>query len=130
MIHKLTLFLKKLFYGKKGEPYDYYGRITRFKVGTRPAKMKYVDSDAWDVRNDILQLQYLKEHFSGGVLWDIGACHGEYGILASTLLKDKKDRIFCFEPDRSALASLRENLDLNGLTDYVGVFPLAVSERR
>lgn len=122
--------LKKVLYGRKGEPYDYYGHITRFKIGTRPARMKYIHSDAWDVRNDILQLQYLKENFSeNGVLWDIGACNGEYGILAATLLKDKKNKIFCFEPDRSALGDLRDNLALNDLENAITVFPVAISDR-
>jgi FkbM family methyltransferase len=131
MMHNIVRFLKRLFYGKGGEPYNYYGNIARFRVGTRPFKLKYVDSKDWDVRNDVLQLQYLKQHFSdNGVLWDIGACNGEYGILASTLLKDKKGKIFCFEPDNSAMESLKDNLRLNGLSDCVGVFPLAVSDTK
>jgi FkbM family methyltransferase len=129
MMHNIVRLLKRLFYGKKGEPYNYYGKVTRFKVGTRPFKLKYIDSKAWDVRNDVLQLQYLKQHFSDdGVLWDIGACHGEYSILASTLLKDKKGKVFCFEPDTSAMAILKDNLRLNGLSDTVRTSPLAVSD--
>jgi FkbM family methyltransferase len=128
--YKIVNQVKSLLYGNKGEPYTYFDHTLRFKVGTRPARMKYIDSEYWDVRNDLLQLAYLKEIFTQDcVLWDIGACYGEYGIIVATMLENKANKVFCFEPDEVAARVLKENLRLNGLEQAVTVFESAVGEK-
>lgn len=124
----LVRLLKNLFFNNSGEPYSFYGKKYWFIPGTRPHRLKYENSKDWDVRNDILQLKLLSSLVNDNtVIWDIGACYGEYAILSSCFYHNPTGKIICFEPDKRSRETLQKNLTLNNLHGKVSIKPFAVA---
>ena len=64
---------------------------------------------------------------SGETIYEIGANIGQYGRYAA--LRNTKDlRVICFEPESANYAALNENIMLNGLSDCVTAYPMAIGE--
>jgi len=64
----------------------------------------------------------------GDVLYDIGANIGQYGLYAARRLKGDC-RVFAFEPEALNYARLNQNIVLNGLSDCMTAYCLAVTDR-
>ena len=64
----------------------------------------------------------------GDVFYDVGANVGFFSLLAAKLV-GSSGRVYCFEPQPSAIAQLRANLGLNGFTNYE-VIEAAVADQR
>ena len=65
--------IKRLWYGSRGEPYHINGRKLYFQEGSRPTRRKYLNSDNWVNRNEILQYDYIQDNLKkDSVFWDIG----------------------------------------------------------
>lgn len=63
---------------------------------------------------------------NGAVLWDIGANVGLYSVYAA---KQRKCRVWAFEPSVFNLEWLARNVFLNEMSDRVCLVPLAFSDR-
>lgn len=110
-----------------GEPYSFKNKKLHFSVGSRPVRMKYIDSDNDIVRNDVLQIQYFQKNIKDNdVLWDIGSHHGHYSIFAASLVNGN-NQVFSFEPDAAARAVQRKNIDLNKFGQKIKLFDFAMS---
>jgi FkbM family methyltransferase len=119
---------KRLAYGSRGEPYVMGPHRVRFIVGTRPIRLKYVDAKETVSRNDARQVQFfLNQLRPGQTVYDIGAHYGEYAVLLAALV-GPQGRVVSFEPDVAAQPVLRDNLRLNGFTDWVRVESCAISD--
>lgn len=66
----------------------------------------------------------------GGLFLDIGANAGIYSLTAARALAEsgQPGGVICVEPNPTMLARLSTNLALNGFSEKVQVFPLALSE--
>lgn len=66
----------------------------------------------------------------GGLFLDIGANAGIYSLTAARALAEsgKPGGVMCVEPNPTMLARLNTNLALNGFSEQVRVFPLALSD--
>jgi FkbM family methyltransferase len=60
------------------------------------------------------------------VFFDIGANEGIFSIYAAC--KNKKLQVYCFEPEYSNLALLKENVLENNLSDRVNIFSVGMSD--
>jgi len=117
---------KHLYYGNSGEPIRYGKHDLRYVPGTRPVRLKYVNSPNGTVRNDAKQISFFLEQLKpGDFVLDIGGNVGQYAVLFASLVS-VAGQIISFEPDRSARVVLEKNLSLNGLSDRVVVEPLAL----
>jgi FkbM family methyltransferase len=126
--HSLATAIKKIIY-PRGEHYYFSGNRIRFQVGSRPLKRKYINSESWVVRNELLQLEYFEKHYrKGDVIWDLGAHFGEYSLFAASM-NSAKDRVFAFEPDQDALKVFRKNISLNRFEDKIFVSELVIDEK-
>ena len=126
--HKFVLALKRLIYGKRGEPYAIVGRSLRYIPGTRPVRMSYVSSSNDNNRYDVLQIRLLAEHLrEGDTAIDIGAHCGQYCILMAAMC-GAAGTVVAFEPDHHARKILMQNLDLNSGIKRPMVEALAVSD--
>lgn len=111
--HQFVKGIKRLIYGRRGEPYRIEGHELRFLPGTRPVRMRYVNSKNPVVRYDALQIQLLsKELRPGDTAVDIGAHWGSYSLLMAAKC-GKTGQVVAFEPDPHAREILKQNLDLN-----------------
>lgn len=127
--HDVARFVKQIIFGQKGEPYTFQNTILRFLSGSRPIKLKYINSKSPVTRNEVLQIKYFSENFKpSDVLWDIGSHHGHYSIFGSSIVEGKNN-IFSFEPDTAALSTQKKNIELNKFQDKIKVFNLAVSDK-
>ncbi len=118
--------IKHLYYGSSGEPIRYGQHDLRYVPGTRPVRLKYVNSPNGTVRNDAKQISlFLEQLKPGHFVLDIGGNVGQYSVLFASLVS-ATGQIISFEPDRSARAVLEKNLSLNGLSDRVVVEALAL----
>ncbi|MFZ4121140.1 MAG: FkbM family methyltransferase [Caulobacterales bacterium] len=61
---------------------------------------------------------------TSAVFWDIGANVGLYAIYAAK----KGHRVIAFEPAASTLAVLTRNIELNGVSDQVAAYGIALSD--
>jgi FkbM family methyltransferase len=59
------------------------------------------------------------------VLWDIGANVGLYAIFAAK----RGVRVLAFEPAASTMAALTRNIELNGVSDKVAAYGVALSDQ-
>ena len=71
-------------------------------------------------------LEWIDSMSEGAVLWDIGANVGLYSIYAA---KQKKSRVFAFEPSVFNLEILVRNISANHLESVITIFPLALSDQ-
>jgi FkbM family methyltransferase len=111
--HRLVLALKRLLYGRCGEPYRIEGHTLRYMPGTRPVRLRYVHSRNSVVRYDALQVQLLSSHLAeGDTAIDIGAHCGQYSILMAAMC-GRTGHVVAFEPDPYAREVLMKNLALN-----------------
>lgn len=109
----MVKLLKRLAYGRTGEPYQIANRTLRYLPGTRPIRPRYVHSSNEVNRYDALQIQLLSEHLNeGDTAIDIGAHYGVFTVLMAAMC-GLSGRIVAFEPDPYARAVLEKNLDLN-----------------
>ena len=117
---------KRLYYGSCGEPIQYGKHNLRYVPGTRPVRLKYVNSPNGTVRNDAKQISFFLEQLKlGDFVLDIGGHVGQYAVLFASLVSDA-GQIISFEPDQSAREILEQNLVLNNLSGRVIVEPLAL----
>jgi len=75
------------------------------------------------------ELGYLERVLSPGKTFiDVGACYGIYTLAASKIV-GKEGRVIAFEPATRAFRVLRENIELNSLTNVLS-YPLALTEKK
>ncbi len=111
--HALARRVKNLLYRRRGEPYRIAGRTLRYLPGSRPVRLAYLDSPNDNVRFDALQVDMLSRGIrSGDVVLDVGAHHGQYGILMAAFA-GAAGTVVCFEPDPYARVMLERNVALN-----------------
>jgi FkbM family methyltransferase len=111
--HRFVLGLKRAVYGARGEPYRIAGHMLRYIPGTRPVRMRYVNSRSSNARYDALQVVWLTNHLSeGDTAFDVGAHFGEYSILMAAQC-GQTGHVVVFEPDPYAREFLAKNLALN-----------------
>ena len=60
-----------------------------------------------------------------GVLWDVGANIGLYSLYAAAL----GHRVVAFEPSAATFSALCRNIEINGMSDSVLSFCIALSDR-
>ncbi len=124
--HGLAKIAKRLLY-PYGESYEFAGKKLSFQVGSRPIRRKYIDSDNYIVRNDVLQIEFFEKNFgSRDVLWDIGSHHGHYSIFAAAVAAGNS-QVYSFEPDRDAARVQMANIIKNKLDRKISLRNLAVS---
>lgn len=120
---------KRLWYRERGEPIHYGPHKLRYVPGTRPARLKYVNSPDVTVRNDVTQIIFFLENVKpGDFVLDIGGHVGQYAVLLGSLVLDG-GRVISFEPDPKARETLRANLQLNTLGDRVELESLALFDQ-
>ncbi len=64
----------------------------------------------------------------GDTVYDIGANIGQYALYAAKRLGGEV-RVLAFEPEALNFAKLNRNIVLNGLTETVVAYPIAISDR-
>ena len=127
--HKSITEAKKLWYGDRGEPIQYREHKLRYLPGTRPVRLKYLDSPDVTVRNDVRQINFFLENVKkGDFVLDIGGHFGQYAVLLGSLVSSS-GRVITFEPDPGARKTLLENLDLNGFRDRVEIETVALFDQ-
>jgi FkbM family methyltransferase len=105
--------LKRLTYGRSGEPYLFNGQCLRFMAGSRPVKTIYKTSTNVNVRYDALQVELVqKVVMPGDTVIDIGAHKGQYSVLMSAR-SGPTGEVIAFEPDPVAAVGLQGNFALN-----------------
>ncbi len=111
--HALILKLKRLYYGKRGEPYRINGHTLRYMPGSRLVRLKYRDSQNAVTRNDACQVELIANRVKqGDLVLDVGAHAGAYAILMSACA-GPNGQVISFEPDPYAREQLLANLKLN-----------------
>lgn len=111
--HEIALTVKRLVYGRHGEPYRIAGHTLRYLPGTRPVRLRHLHSKNGVARYDALQIQLLSTSLvAGDTAIDIGAHCGQYTILMAALC-GQSGRVVAFEPDPQARKMLLQNLHLN-----------------
>ena len=55
--HQAATLLKQLIYGRRGEPYRIGGRTLRYLPGTRPVRLRYINSPNEISKYDAMQVQ-------------------------------------------------------------------------
>lgn len=74
-----------------------------------------------------LTIKWIDSFDKEDVLWDIGANVGVYSIYAGAAAGLQK--VFSFEPSLSNIAVFSKNIELNGLSDVISAFPVALSDK-
>jgi FkbM family methyltransferase len=127
--HRGVTQAKRLWYGDRGEPIQYREHKLRYVSGTRPVRLKYIDSPDLTVRNDVRQIGFFLDNVkSGDFALDIGGHFGQYAVLLASLVSDS-GRVITFEPDKEARKTLRANLDLNGFGERVAIESVALFDQ-
>lgn len=125
----LVVAVKRLLWGRRGEPISYGAHRLRYIPGTRPVRLMYADTANQVNRNDALQIRmFLTGVRPGDTVLDVGGHCGQYAVLLGTLV-GPQGRVVTFEPNASARAALLQNLVLNGLENTVVVEQFALFER-
>jgi FkbM family methyltransferase len=128
MFHNSVISLKRLYYGNRGEPINYGEHRLLFVPGTRPVRLKYLDSPNGTVRNDAKQIKFFLDQVKpGDFVLDIGGNVGQYAVLFASLVTERGS-VTSFEPDDSSRALLKKNLALNGFDGRVTVEEIALSD--
>jgi FkbM family methyltransferase len=129
VLHTSVTRAKELWYGDRGEPIQYGPHRLRYVPGTRPVRLRYMDSPDAVVRNDALQIAFFLDHVKpGDLMLDIGGHFGQYAVLFASLVSDS-GLVITFEPDREAKATLRQNVVLNGFSERVEIESLALFDQ-
>jgi FkbM family methyltransferase len=111
--HKIVLAIKRLIYGRRGEPYRIEGHTLRYMPGTRPVRLRYINSQNGVNRYDALQIQLFSKHLAeGDTVVDIGAHCGQYSLIMAAMC-GQTGSVVAFEPDPYAREKLMHNLSLN-----------------
>lgn len=84
-------------------------------------RVRYENAFEPEIRKEFLRLA--SQH---GNIIDVGANIGYYSVLGATVIGPQK-HVFAFEPQVGVANKLRQNLELNGLSN-VTVFPMALSD--
>ena len=71
-------------------------------------------------------LNWIDQMKEGSIVWDIGANVGLYSIY---MAKNKKCKVFAFEPSVFNLELLARNIFLNKLSNVINIVPLAFSDK-
>ncbi|HWN11860.1 MAG TPA: FkbM family methyltransferase [Pyrinomonadaceae bacterium] len=126
--HSTVISAKNYWYGRRGEPITYGQHRLRYIPGTRPVRLKYVDSTDLVVRNDARQLQFFVERVKpGNFVMDIGGNAGQYAVLFSSLV-GPSGKVISFEPDPAHRSVLIKNLELNRFASRALVEEFALSD--
>lgn len=126
--HAAALAVKRLLYSRRGEPYRIDGHTLRYRPGSRPVRLSYLDSPNDNVRYDALQIDALRRGVRpGDTVIDIGAHYGQYAILMSAFA-GPTGTVLAFEPDPYARAVLEQNVALNPSLRSPRVEALALSD--
>ena len=72
-------------------------------------------------------LEWIETIPEGSVLWDVGANVGLYSIYAA---KQRKCRVYAFEPSVLNLEVLARNIYANNLQDLITIVPVALTDER
>lgn len=124
----VVTLIKKIIYGKRGEPFYVGNKTLYYAPGTRPIKFKYINSTDITVRNDVKQMKYFIDNIKpGDFVLDIGGHVGQYAVLFAALVSET-GKVVTFEPDNTAKKILYENLRKNNFTDRVSVEDIALSD--
>ena len=92
-------WVKRVLYGRRGEPYRVEGHTLRYLPGTRPVRLRYSRSQNGVARYDALQVAWLSNHLTeGDIAVDIGAHYGIYSILMAAKC-GHTGHVVAFEPD-------------------------------
>ena len=127
--HRAVTGAKKLWYGGRGEPIQYGRHMLRYVPGTRPVRLKYLNSPDVTTSNDVRQIKFFLENIQpGDFVLDVGGHYGQYAVLFASLVSDT-GRAITFEPDPAARELLRKNLALNGCADRVEIESVALFDR-
>lgn len=125
-VNKGVAEAKRILFGRRGDPIRYGDHKLRYVPGTRPVRLKYLNSTDATVRNDVLQINFFLERVKpGDMVLDIGGHFGQYAVLLAALAGET-GRVLTFEPDPAAQKVLRQNLALNKLTERVKVESVAL----
>ena len=126
--HNAVMTAKKIWYGGRGEAITYGRHRLRYVPGTRPVRLKYVDSTDVIVRNDAKQVKFFLERVKpGDFVLDVGGNVGQYAVLFSSLVAPS-GKVITFEPDAQHRNILRRNLELNSVARQVVVEDIALSD--
>jgi FkbM family methyltransferase len=127
--HRTVTSAKKLWYGNRGEPIRYGQHTLRYVPGTRPVRLKYLNSPDVTSSNDARQINFFLQNVqSGDFVLDVGGHYGQYAVLFASLVSET-GRVITFEPDAAARELLHENLVLNGCAQRVEIESLALFDR-
>lgn len=73
-------------------------------------------------------LDWLRQYpKAGDTIWDIGACIGTFALYAAL---DPGVKVLAFEPQATNFGLLNEHIFLNGLTDRVSAYCIALSDKQ
>jgi FkbM family methyltransferase len=113
MWHKPVSAVKRIVYGRRGEPYHFSGATVRFVPGTRPVRSRYATSNNAVNRYDALQIIWLDQHLKeGDTVIDVGAhCGGISALMAAKC--GQTGKVVSFEPDPYPRAMLLRTFALN-----------------
>jgi FkbM family methyltransferase len=111
--HRFILRVKRVLYGRRGEPYRVDEHTLRYLPGTRPVRLHYSRSQNGVARYDALQVAWFSNHLTeGDIAVDIGAHCGVYSILMAAKC-GHTGHVVAFEPDPRSREMLVKNLNLN-----------------
>ncbi len=128
--HRKVIEAKRLWYRDRGEPIQYGEHKLRYLPGTRPVRLRYIDSPDVTVRNDVRQIKFFLDNArSGDSVLDVGGHFGQYAVLFAALVSDS-GRVISFEPDPAAREILLQNLELNGFANRVEIESLALFDKK
>lgn len=129
LIHRAIVLAKKIVYLGRGEPFTLGSHRLRYVPGTRPVRLRYIDSPDEVVRNDAMQLRFFTENIvEGSLILDVGGHCGEYAVLFAALAGPGAE-VVTFEPDTMAQPTLRRNIALNNFASRIRIEQLAVFDR-
>jgi FkbM family methyltransferase len=129
IVDRVLVKAKGILYHGRGEPITYGAHLLRYIPGTRPPRMKYLETGDATTRNELRQIEFfLKNVRPGDVALDVGGHAGQYAVLLGSLTGNE-GRVFSFEPDATARSFLVRNIELNKLEGRVSVEPVALSDR-
>lgn len=78
-------------------------------VGTS-AQLRYMTKDRLVIESDLTENLSHYQIRTSGVLWDVGACVGNFSIIASSNFP----KVYAFEPDGFTFSSLIKNIHFSG----------------
>jgi FkbM family methyltransferase len=126
--HATVIRLKRLIYGRRGEPFTVGNHVLRYTPGTRPVRARYATSPNDNVRYDALQVRMFAEGLrEGDTAIDVGAHAGQYALIMAAMC-GRSGHVVAFEPDPYARRAFELNIALNPLVEAPTVEPSAVSD--